>query len=148
MGGSRVLDGVYRNALRTERVCASTPVATVANDKPLLIGWICFSYLERFPVDGWTLFEPRTEYGRMGLPNERWRLSSVNADYTLCPTYPGTLVVPSAFSDEVGWWAAVQENTEKRGLLWDLRVVLGKADISSEKRGVGCAAQSTSSSIN
>ena len=30
----------------------------------------------------------------MGVPNKDWRQSTINVDYSVCPTYPGTLYVP------------------------------------------------------
>ncbi|XP_078171309.1 phosphatidylinositol-3-phosphatase myotubularin-1-like isoform X4 [Carex rostrata] len=32
--------------------------------------------------------------------NDRWRITTINSTYTLCPTYPSTLVVPRSISDE------------------------------------------------
>lgn len=34
------------------------------------------------------------------MSNEWWRISDVNANYTLCPTYPFALLVPKSVSDE------------------------------------------------
>jgi len=42
------------------------------------------------------------EYTRMGvLKSPRWRITSANNNYELCPSYPSVLCVPSTISDEV-----------------------------------------------
>lgn len=37
------------------------------------------------------------EDGSFTLSNESWRISDVNSNYTLCPTYPFALLVPKCF---------------------------------------------------
>merc|ERR1712232_1052476 len=56
--------------------------------------------------DGWKLYDPSTEYVRMGvetktLPNSAspWVVSDMNDKYGLCPTYPAALVLPRSMSD-------------------------------------------------
>lgn len=53
-------------------------------------------------VNGWDVYDPIQEYGRMGIPNAKWRLTNANSEYELCPTYPSVLAVPNstAVSDE------------------------------------------------
>ncbi|KAJ4805511.1 Myotubularin [Rhynchospora pubera] len=34
------------------------------------------------------------------ISNDRWRMTTINSNYTLCPTYPSVLVVPKSISDE------------------------------------------------
>lgn len=41
------------------------------------------------------------EYERMGAIGNAWRVTDVNSDYALCPTYPSTLVVPESIGDNV-----------------------------------------------
>ncbi|KAI9913811.1 hypothetical protein PsorP6_006679 [Peronosclerospora sorghi] len=64
--------------------------------------------LERFDgvngaVDGWRIYDAVTEYQRMGISaaTDRWRLSLINDNYDLCPTYPSVLAVPTSVSDSV-----------------------------------------------
>lgn len=47
-------------------------------------------------------YEPESEFHRQGLNNplSHWRISRINEDYELCPTYPALLVVPRSVSDE------------------------------------------------
>ncbi|XP_075054862.1 phosphatidylinositol-3,5-bisphosphate 3-phosphatase MTMR2 [Mixophyes fleayi] len=59
-----------------------------------------FEYKEVFSNDGWKVYDPITEYRRQGVPNESWRMTRLNDRYELCDTYPSTLVVPVAMSDE------------------------------------------------
>ncbi|GAP86417.2 putative protein phosphatase [Rosellinia necatrix] len=57
------------------------------------------------PFDGWSLYDPRTEFRRQGISTKSvdrgWRISLINKDYAFSPTYPGLLVVPSKISDNV-----------------------------------------------
>jgi len=51
----------------------------------------------------WSLYDPLEEFQRQGVlnPCSQWRLSRVNEDFSLCPTYPKMLVVPKSIDDEV-----------------------------------------------
>ncbi|XP_041076341.1 myotubularin-related protein 1-like isoform X5 [Polyodon spathula] len=68
----------------------------VSNNLPLF----AFLYKEKFPVDGWKVYDPVAEYKRQGLPNESWTISKVNSNYELCDTYPALLVIPTSIKDE------------------------------------------------
>ncbi|XP_038603738.1 myotubularin-related protein 1 isoform X4 [Tachyglossus aculeatus] len=59
-----------------------------------------FSYKEKFPVNGWKVFDPIAEFKRQGLPNESWKISKINNNYELCDTYPAVLVVPMSVKDD------------------------------------------------
>lgn len=56
---------------------------------------------ETLPVKGWNIYDPLKEYERQGLVQGYWRVSSINADYKYCPSYPHILVVPLTISDNV-----------------------------------------------
>ncbi|QRV99923.1 phosphoinositide 3-phosphatase [Ceratobasidium sp. AG-Ba] len=60
------------------------------------------------PRNGWSAFTPREEFARMGLGTrtKAWRLTDINKDYSFCPTYPATLVVPARISDATLSYAA------------------------------------------
>jgi hypothetical protein len=45
-------------------------------------------------LDGWRFYNPQVEYTRMGLPNDNFQISNINADYSVCPSYPNVLVIP------------------------------------------------------
>lgn len=49
--------------------------------------------------DGYTLFKLETEFTKL-LASDEWRISNVNKDYSVCPTYSATLIVPKAIDDE------------------------------------------------
>ncbi|XP_053329601.1 myotubularin [Spea bombifrons] len=55
---------------------------------------------EKFPENGWTVYDPINEFRRQGLPNSKWRITFANQSYELCDTYPQLLVVPFDTSDE------------------------------------------------
>nr|XP_055035839.1 myotubularin-related protein 1b isoform X2 [Misgurnus anguillicaudatus] len=59
-----------------------------------------FKYQEKFPEDGWKIYDPVSEYKRQGLPNESWIISKVNSNYEVCETYPALLVVPSNVTED------------------------------------------------
>lgn len=48
--------------------------------------------------DGFTMFSIETEFSK--LLTADWRLSMVNKDFTVCPTYAATLVVPRYITDD------------------------------------------------
>ncbi|KAH9009888.1 Myotubularin-like phosphatase domain-containing protein, partial [Lactarius pseudohatsudake] len=63
-----------------------------------------FNYTPSPPLtasNGWNLYSPREEFGRMGVGkrSKAWRFTDINKDYTFCPTYPSRLVVPTKISD-------------------------------------------------
>lgn len=47
----------------------------------------------------WIVYDAKLEFTRMGIPNTRWRLTSINDNYESSPTYPAVLAVPQAISD-------------------------------------------------
>ncbi|XP_045676430.1 myotubularin-related protein 1 isoform X7 [Phyllostomus hastatus] len=59
-----------------------------------------FNYKEKFPINGWKVYDPVAEYKRQGLPNESWKISRVNSNYELCDTYPAIIVVPTSVKDD------------------------------------------------
>ncbi|XP_066495975.1 myotubularin isoform X1 [Tiliqua scincoides] len=59
-----------------------------------------FSNEEKFPENGWLIYNAMVEYRRQGLPNEQWRITFLNEHYALCDTYPSLLVVPYNATDE------------------------------------------------
>ncbi|KAK4977435.1 phosphatidylinositol-3-phosphatase ymr1 [Elasticomyces elasticus] len=56
-------------------------------------------------VNGWTLYDAKREFKRMGISpkdtDKGWRISDINRDYSYSPTYPAALGVPSTVSDNV-----------------------------------------------
>lgn len=59
-----------------------------------------FDYKEKFPVNGWQVYEPIAEYKRLGSITETWKITKINENYELCDSYPAILVVPSAASED------------------------------------------------
>jgi len=56
----------------------------------------CFSLSEITNLNGWTLYDPATEYGRFGISTRtpsNWAFLD-NSDGSICPTYGAVLVVP------------------------------------------------------
>jgi len=59
-------------------------------------------YRDTFTVDGWSVYNPKKEYERMGVnkPNTSWKINdTINARWKLCETYPRVLVVPKDAED-------------------------------------------------
>lgn len=50
--------------------------------------------------DGHTLFKLETEYAKL-LASDEWRVSHVNQNYTVCPSYSASVIVPKSIEDEV-----------------------------------------------
>lgn len=59
----------------------------------------CYSYTPNHDVVGWDIYNPELEFGRMGIPDESFRISLVNMEYRLASTYPRILAVPTNFTD-------------------------------------------------
>ncbi|KAI0636505.1 phosphatases II [Trametes polyzona] len=58
--------------------------------------------------NGWSIYSPREEFMRMGVGtrSKAWRFTDINKDYSLSPTYPARLVVPTRISDTTIQYAA------------------------------------------
>jgi len=57
-------------------------------------------------ADGWQIYDPSAEFARMGVetelipsPASPWRISTLNAEYDLCATYPKQLCLPRRMAD-------------------------------------------------
>ncbi|XP_069468852.1 myotubularin isoform X1 [Ambystoma mexicanum] len=76
---------------------------------PLSHGLLLFAFQneEKFSENGWTVYEPMSEYRRQGLPNSKWRITFANENYELCDTYPPLLVVPFNTNEDDLWRVAV-----------------------------------------
>lgn len=61
-----------------------------------------FYYRPMFDIieDGWQTFELDREYQKILQSTDDWRVSQANKGYKLCSTYPETILVPKAVSDE------------------------------------------------
>ncbi|XP_069068507.1 myotubularin [Pleurodeles waltl] len=69
---------------------------------PLSHGLLLFAFQneEKYSENGWTVYEPMSEYRRQGLPSLKWRITFANDNYELCDTYPSLLVVPYNTNEE------------------------------------------------
>uniref|UniRef100_A0A0N5AGS3 Myotubularin phosphatase domain-containing protein n=1 Tax=Syphacia muris TaxID=451379 RepID=A0A0N5AGS3_9BILA len=51
--------------------------------------------------DGWTAFDAEQEFAKLMVrSSDKWRLSNVNKDYRVCPSYPEMVVVPKGIGDD------------------------------------------------
>ncbi|KAI1919709.1 phosphatidylinositol-3-phosphatase ymr1 [Ophidiomyces ophidiicola] len=98
-------------------VCFNFPNDTQARDVYESIkSWTCrigrveklyaFSYhppAQERKFNSWNIYDPRKEWARQGVGNpdfpSSWRISTINIDYNLSPTYPALLAVPANISD-------------------------------------------------
>ncbi|KAG6404568.1 hypothetical protein SASPL_136818 [Salvia splendens] len=79
---------LYAFAAGTSRYSNTTPKVRLLNEYFRLLG------LESRNAC------PRTlEDGSFTLSNEWWRISNLNSNYTMCPTYPFALLIPNSISD-------------------------------------------------
>ncbi|CAI9739300.1 Hypothetical predicted protein [Octopus vulgaris] len=60
-----------------------------------------FFYRPLFDVleDGWQAFLPQEEFNRFKECSDEWRLSYINKDYEVCPSYPHLVIVPKSIDD-------------------------------------------------
>lgn len=84
-----------------ERDCHDIFISLQNLSQPLnLEDLYCFHYTasneDLVKISGWDKFDFQAEYGRMGLPNRHWVLSTINKDYEICDTYPRYLYVPAS----------------------------------------------------
>ncbi|KAM8953861.1 myotubularin-related protein 9 [Pelodytes ibericus] len=61
-----------------------------------------FFYRPMFEVteDGWHSFLPEQEFQQLNSETDEWRLSEVNRDFSICPSYPPVVTVPKSIDDE------------------------------------------------
>jgi len=100
--------------------------------------------------DGWSLYDPGTEFQRMGIGQSGcpWKISSANNDYQLCDTYPAALVVPAETGhDQLRRVAAFRKRGRLPTLSWcngsnfaslwrcaqPMEGLLGQPELSDEK---------------
>ncbi|XP_038127498.1 myotubularin-related protein 9-like isoform X2 [Cyprinodon tularosa] len=51
--------------------------------------------------DQWGLSTPEKQYTQIKQLHKKWRLSSVNESYSVCPSYPPMVIVPNSIDDEM-----------------------------------------------
>ncbi|KAF9060678.1 protein-tyrosine phosphatase-like protein [Rhodocollybia butyracea] len=78
---------------------------------PSVFQLYAFFYTPNPPLptqSGWSIYSPREEFGRMGVGTrtKAWRFTDINKDYSLAPTYPAKLLVPTKISDTTLQYAA------------------------------------------
>ncbi|NXG11855.1 MTMR9 protein, partial [Sakesphorus luctuosus] len=61
-----------------------------------------FFYRPMFELveDGWCSFLPDKEFEQLSSVTDEWRLSCINRDFSVCPSYPAVVVVPKSINDE------------------------------------------------
>lgn len=69
----------------------------ISYKKPLF----AFEYKGDYSSDGWSVYDAKAEFKRQKVPNDMWRLSSVNNKYELSDTYPSLVAVPTTASDDL-----------------------------------------------
>lgn len=60
-----------------------------------------FDYKGDYKSDGWSVYDVKGEFRRQGVPNDMWRIATVNHKYELCDTYPSMIAVPNPASDDL-----------------------------------------------
>ena len=62
-----------------------------------------FFYRPMFEVIqcGWSAFTPESEFNKFKECSDEWRISYVNADFKVCPTYPKAVIVPKSIDDDM-----------------------------------------------
>ncbi|KAI8868484.1 phosphatases II [Ramicandelaber brevisporus] len=85
-----------------------------------------------YTFDGWnSVYDPQAEYRRQGVggpvgtAGATWRISTINSDYKLCPTYPSIVAVPSRISDTVLYHASKYRSRQRLPILSYLHSTTG-----------------------
>ncbi len=75
--------------------CLSLSTGYVEYPLSDLLFTIFFIYIDRekYPLDGWHIYDAQTEYKRQGFDERVFRVSQVNRFYQMCPTYPEVLLL-------------------------------------------------------
>lgn len=62
-----------------------------------------FFYRPNFKLleDGWTIYTLEEEFREIKMISNDWRISNVNKDFIVCPTYPEKVIVPKCIEDSV-----------------------------------------------
>ncbi|KAJ6222771.1 hypothetical protein RDWZM_001316 [Blomia tropicalis] len=50
--------------------------------------------------DGWTAFQIENEFSNLTNFSDEWRISNVNKNFEVCPSYPELVIVPKSMSDD------------------------------------------------
>ncbi|RWS22695.1 myotubularin-related protein 9-like protein [Leptotrombidium deliense] len=69
-------------------------------DEPRLL--YPFFYRPMFEIveDGWSAFCIEHEFSKIQLYSDSWRISQVNKNFTICQSYPESVIVPKSITDE------------------------------------------------
>jgi hypothetical protein len=74
--------------------------------KQLHAAYACADVTNLPDIDGWAVFDAAAEFSRLGFKSPRsshhvsgYRVTSINSNYKMCPTYPSMFIVPAAISD-------------------------------------------------
>lgn len=60
---------------------------------------IVISHVQQY--NGWEVYSPMKEYDRLGLTSVNgWRVTNVNREFSICPSYPSSFIVPEAIDDD------------------------------------------------
>ncbi|XP_074905036.1 myotubularin-related protein 9 isoform X2 [Buteo buteo] len=61
-----------------------------------------FFYRPMFEIveDGWRCFLPNEEFELLSSVTDEWRLSCINKEFSVCPSYPPVVIVPKSIDDE------------------------------------------------
>ncbi|XP_036596270.1 myotubularin-related protein 8 [Trichosurus vulpecula] len=64
-----------------------------------------FSYNPKSSKDdreiGWKMIDLKSDYKRMGVPNDYWQITDANKNYEVCSTYPPEIVIPKEASKAI-----------------------------------------------
>ncbi|KAG1709450.1 hypothetical protein DVH05_020105 [Phytophthora capsici] len=65
-----------------------------------------YAFARQLDTRGWTAYDPQTEFTRLGFKTPKsgaqiggYRITYVNNNYKMSPTYPGAFIVPASVSD-------------------------------------------------
>ncbi|XP_041361459.1 myotubularin-related protein 9-like [Gigantopelta aegis] len=85
-----------------ECISVANSIEQLSNIDDVTLAYPFFHRLQfEIMEDGWQAFQPEREFARFKECSEEWRLSSVNSDFQVCPSYPHAVIVPKCIDDEM-----------------------------------------------
>ncbi|KAG1666790.1 Myotubularin-related protein 9 [Nymphon striatum] len=78
------------------------------------IHWYPFFYRPMFDIveNGWTAFNIENEFAELQMQSDDWRITKVNTDFSICNSYPQTMIVPKNIDDKT---LAIVSNFRQHG---------------------------------
>ncbi|KAF7490996.1 Myotubularin-related protein 9 [Sarcoptes scabiei] len=95
----RILYIEIHGSIEFNNISSSIELLSNLNEPRLLYPYF-YNPEFKFVEDGWFAFQIEHEFNNLINFSDEWRLSNVNKNFEVCPTYPEKVIVPKSISDE------------------------------------------------